>query len=75
MHFIILSRGEVSLMHIEEMYIGPFPFNYVLIFTSPTAVTSHHIMSFRIIFVSEKGGLKIYSLDLLLSSFKFHEIL
>lgn len=56
MHFIILSSDGVSLMHIEKMYIGCFPFHYLLMSTSPTAVTSHHVMSFRIIFFSEREG-------------------
>lgn len=42
-------------MHVEEMYIGPFPFYCFFISTSPPAVTSHNIMSFSIIFVSERG--------------------
>lgn len=64
MYCIILPSDGVSLMHREEMYIGPFPFHYVLISTSPTAVTSHHIMSFKLS-VSEIS-LRIYLIELLI---------
>lgn len=65
MDYLFCTYAHYLLFHLGEMYIDPFTFHYVLISASPNAVTSHHLMSFRITFVSERGGRRIPSLGLL----------